>query len=105
MDQFPVVLIAVIIILIWVFNSLNVLREYERGVIFRIGRLMAEPKGPGLIWVIWPIDRIVRKICNARWLARPRLSAKSAPRSFMRRENLRHPECWRMRPPLSRSSL
>src|SRR2546422_2754848 len=60
MDQFPVVLIAVIIILIWVFNSLNVLREYERGVIFRIGRLMAEPKGPGLIWVIWPIDRIVR---------------------------------------------
>jgi len=60
MDQFPVVLIAVIIVLIWVFNSLNVLREYERGVIFRIGRLMAEPKGPGLIWVIWPIDRIVR---------------------------------------------
>jgi regulator of protease activity HflC (stomatin/prohibitin superfamily) len=60
MDQFPLVLIAVIIILIWLFNSLNVLREYERGVIFRIGRLIAEPKGPGLIWVIWPIDRIVR---------------------------------------------
>src|SRR5207247_9452217 len=60
MDQFPVVLIAVIIILIWVFNSLNVLREYERGVLFRIGRLLAEPKGPGLIWVIWPIYRIVR---------------------------------------------
>ena len=60
MDQFPLVLIAVIIILIWLFNSLNVLREYERGVIFRIGRLLAEPKGPGLIWVFWPIDRIVR---------------------------------------------
>src|SRR5262244_4283707 len=60
MDQFPVVLIAVIIILIWLFNSLNVLREYERGVIFRIGRLLAEPKGPGLIWVFFPIDRIVR---------------------------------------------
>ena len=60
MDEFPLVLIAVIIILIWLFNSLNVLREYERGVIFRIGRLMGEPKGPGLIWVIWPIDRIVR---------------------------------------------
>ena len=60
MDQFPLVLIAVIIVLIWLFNSLNVLREYERGVIFRIGRLIAEPKGPGLIWVIWPIDRIVR---------------------------------------------
>ena len=60
MDQFPLVLIAVIIVLIWLFNSLNVLREYERGVIFRIGRLLAEPKGPGLIWVLWPIDRIVR---------------------------------------------
>src|SRR4029079_17949565 len=40
--------------------SVNVLREYERGVIFRLGRLLAEPKGPGLIWVLWPIDRIVR---------------------------------------------
>jgi regulator of protease activity HflC (stomatin/prohibitin superfamily) len=60
MEQFPLLLIAVIIVLIWLFNSLNVLREYERGVIFRVGRLVAEPKGPGLIWVIWPIDRIVR---------------------------------------------
>src|SRR5437867_5300957 len=60
MDQFPLMLIAVIIILIWLFNSLNVLREYERGVIFRVGRLLAEPKGPGLIWVFFPIDRIVR---------------------------------------------
>jgi regulator of protease activity HflC (stomatin/prohibitin superfamily) len=60
MDQLPLVLIAVIIVLIWLFNSLNVLREYERGVIFRLGRLLAEPKGPGLIWVFWPIDRIVR---------------------------------------------
>src|SRR5438093_11457535 len=60
MEQFPLVLVAVIIVLIWLFNSLNVLREYERGVIFRIGRLLAEPKGPGLIWVFWPIDRIVR---------------------------------------------
>src|SRR5437868_10854030 len=60
MEQFPLLLIAVVIVLIWLFNSLNVLREYERGVIFRIGRLMGEPKGPELIWVIWPIDRIVR---------------------------------------------
>src|ERR1041385_9305214 len=60
MDQFPLVLIAVIIVLIWLFNSLNVLREYERGVIFRVGRLLAEPKGPGLIVVFFPIDRIVR---------------------------------------------
>ena len=36
------------------------LREYERGVIFRVGRLLPEPKGPGLILVFFPIDRIVR---------------------------------------------
>jgi regulator of protease activity HflC (stomatin/prohibitin superfamily) len=60
MDLTPVTLLAVVVILIWIFNSLNVLREYERGVIFRIGRLLPEPKGPGLIWVFFPIDRIVR---------------------------------------------
>src|SRR5881396_4312159 len=60
MDLSPVLLFGVVIVLIWLFNSLNVLREYERGVIFRIGRLFHEPKGPGLIWVFFPIDRIVR---------------------------------------------
>ena len=60
MDQFPLLLVPVVIFIVWLFNSLNVLREYERGVIFRIGRLLPDPKGPGLIWVLWPIDRIVR---------------------------------------------
>jgi regulator of protease activity HflC (stomatin/prohibitin superfamily) len=60
MDQFPVMAIGVLVLLIWLANSINVLREYERGVIFRVGRLLSDPKGPGLIWVLWPIDRIVR---------------------------------------------
>src|SRR5262245_23047502 len=60
MEFSPVLLFAIVLFLIWLFNSLNVLREYERGVIFRIGRLFPEPKGPGLIWVFFPIDRIVR---------------------------------------------
>ena len=60
MDLSPVLLFAIVLLLIWLFNSLNVLREYERGVIFRVGRLLPEPKGPGLIWVFFPIDRIVR---------------------------------------------
>lgn len=60
MDQFPLYVIGLVIVLVWLFNSLNVLREYERGVIFRLGRLLPEPKGPGLIWVFWPIDKIVR---------------------------------------------
>ena len=60
MDSTAVLLFAIVIVLIWLFNSINVLREYERGVIFRVGRLLPEPKGPGLIWVLWPIDRIMR---------------------------------------------
>jgi regulator of protease activity HflC (stomatin/prohibitin superfamily) len=60
MDLSPVLLFGIVILLIWLFNSLNVLREYERGVIFRVGRLLPEPKGPGLIMVFFPIDRIVR---------------------------------------------
>ena len=60
MTNFQVLLVVLVIIVIWITNSLNVLREYERGVIFRIGRLLADPKGPGLIWLFWPIDRIVR---------------------------------------------
>lgn len=60
MDMTPVLLFAVIIVLLWLFNSIHVLREYERGVIFRVGRLYPEPKGPGLVWVLWPIDRITR---------------------------------------------
>ena len=60
MDMTPVLLLAIVILLIWLFNSVNVLREYERGVIFRVGRLLPEPKGPGLVLVLWPIDRIIR---------------------------------------------
>ena len=60
MSNLQLLVVILVIIVIWVSNSLNVLREYERGVIFRIGRLLADPKGPGLIWLFWPIDRIVR---------------------------------------------
>jgi regulator of protease activity HflC (stomatin/prohibitin superfamily) len=60
MNNLALLLVGVGIVLVWLFNSVNVLREYERGVIFRLGRLLADPKGPGLICVFWPIDRIVR---------------------------------------------
>ncbi len=60
MSTLPLWLIGFVVIVIWLMNSLHVLREYERGVIFRIGRLLPQPKGPGLIWVFFPIDRIVR---------------------------------------------
>lgn len=49
-----------VIVVIWLFASIKVLPEYERGVIFRLGRLLKKPKGPGLFLVVFPIDRMVR---------------------------------------------
>ena len=59
-DLSPVLLIFAIVVGIWLLNSIKILREYERGVIFRLGRLLSEPKGPGLIFVFAPLDRMVR---------------------------------------------
>jgi regulator of protease activity HflC (stomatin/prohibitin superfamily) len=39
---------------------IRVLAEYDRGVVFRLGRVLKEPKGPGLVFVFWPIDRLVK---------------------------------------------
>ena len=57
---FPPVLILTAIVVIYLFMSINILNEYERGVIFRLGKLLPQPKGPGVILVFAPIDRIVR---------------------------------------------
>src|SRR5947207_4567621 len=54
------VLIALFIIVLYVIASIKILAEYERGVIFRLGKLLARPKGPGVILVFAPIDRMVR---------------------------------------------
>jgi regulator of protease activity HflC (stomatin/prohibitin superfamily) len=51
---------AAAVLLLVLFKWINVLREYERGVIFRLGRVLSRPKGPGLILVLWPIDRMQR---------------------------------------------
>jgi regulator of protease activity HflC (stomatin/prohibitin superfamily) len=53
-------LMVIIAILFYAFSSIQVLAEYERGVIFRLGKLLPQPKGPGVILVLRPIDRIVR---------------------------------------------
>lgn len=53
-----IVLIGIVVL--YFLSALNVLREYERGVIFRLGRLLTDAKGPGLIFVFWPIDRMER---------------------------------------------
>src|SRR6202795_5383787 len=54
------ILIPLLIVVIYLLSSIKILAEYERGVIFRLGRLLSHPKGPGVILVFAPIDRIVR---------------------------------------------
>jgi regulator of protease activity HflC (stomatin/prohibitin superfamily) len=56
----PPGLLLVIVLLLYLFSSIQILAEYERGVIFRLGKLLPQAKGPGLILVFRPIDRIVR---------------------------------------------
>src|SRR5947208_7600808 len=60
MQQIPVVTVVVVVFaLIILSNSVKILREYERGVIFRLGRLI-RAKGPGLILLIPIVDRMLR---------------------------------------------
>jgi len=53
-------LIVIVIIGLYLLSSIKILSEYERGVIFRLGRLLENAKGPGIILVFAPVDRIVR---------------------------------------------
>ena len=53
--SFPVVLVV-----LYLMNCIKVLREYDRGVVFRLGRLRSEPLGPGLKFIIFPIDKLLR---------------------------------------------
>src|SRR5579872_4261885 len=54
------ILIPILIVAIYLFSSIKILSEYERGVIFRLGRVLPQPKGPGVVLVFAPIDRMVR---------------------------------------------
>ncbi|MEO8217030.1 MAG: slipin family protein [Acidobacteriota bacterium] len=52
--------VVIAILVLYLFGSIKILAEYERAVIFRLGRLLDEAKGPGVIFVFFPIDRMVR---------------------------------------------
>jgi regulator of protease activity HflC (stomatin/prohibitin superfamily) len=56
----PPLLMFVLIVAFYLLTSIKILNEYERGVIFRLGKLLPDAKGPGLIFVFAPIDRMVR---------------------------------------------
>jgi regulator of protease activity HflC (stomatin/prohibitin superfamily) len=53
-------LFVIFIVAIYLISSIKILAEYERGVIFRLGRLLPQAKGPGVVLVFAPIDRMVR---------------------------------------------
>ena len=56
----PSVAIVIGFVLFWLLLSIKILNEYERAVVFRLGKLLPQTKGPGLVIVAWPIDRMVR---------------------------------------------
>src|SRR6188508_919089 len=62
MEGLPIspTLIFLVLLVIYVISSIQILNEYERAVVFRLGKLLPQPKGPGVVLVFRPIDRYVR---------------------------------------------
>ena len=60
MDHSTILLFGVAIVVLYFWSTVNILKEYERGVAFRLGRLVPTAKGPGVVFIFWPIYRIVR---------------------------------------------
>src|ERR1051326_4385364 len=60
MEYSTPLVVAIIIFLIWIGKCLFILREYERAVIFRLGHVLEKAKGPGVILILWPIDKAVK---------------------------------------------
>jgi regulator of protease activity HflC (stomatin/prohibitin superfamily) len=73
--------IVLIIIVLYVLISIRILAEYERGVVFRLGRVLPEPKGPGVKLVFAPIDRLVRTSLRIETLEVP-------PQDIVTRDNV-----------------
>src|SRR5947208_16984659 len=55
-----VIVLIVFLLVLYIVAAVRVVREYERGIVFRLGRLLAEPKGPGLFFLIPIVDRMVK---------------------------------------------
>jgi regulator of protease activity HflC (stomatin/prohibitin superfamily) len=73
--------IALLILALYLISSIKILAEYERGVIFRLGRALPNAKGPGLILVFAPIDRLVRMSLRVETLDVP-------PQDIVTRDNV-----------------
>ncbi len=51
--------LLIFLVVLYLANCIKIFNEYQRGVIFRLGRVLGKPKGPGLVLIFWPIDRAV----------------------------------------------
>jgi regulator of protease activity HflC (stomatin/prohibitin superfamily) len=60
LELFTIPFIALVILALYLFSAVNIIPEYERAVVFRLGRLLPQAKGPGIVLAFWPIDRIRR---------------------------------------------
>jgi len=60
MQMLSPAIVIVFIVVVYLISSIKILAEYERGVIFRLGKLLPQPKGPGIVLVFAPIDRMVK---------------------------------------------
>jgi regulator of protease activity HflC (stomatin/prohibitin superfamily) len=62
MEGLPIspLLIFLVLLVLYVISSIQILNEYERAVVFRLGKLLPQPKGPGVVLVFRPLDRYVR---------------------------------------------
>jgi len=52
--------IFVVLVVLYFLSCIRIVFEYERGVVFRLGRVLPQPKGPGFMLIFWPVDRLVR---------------------------------------------
>jgi regulator of protease activity HflC (stomatin/prohibitin superfamily) len=73
--------IPIFIVVIYFLSSIKILAEYERGVIFRLGRVLPQPKGPGIIFVFAPFDRMARTSLRVEALEVP-------PQDVVTRDNV-----------------
>jgi len=53
-------LLGIAIVILYIWSTVNILKEYERGVVFRLGRLVPNAMGPGVVFIFWPIYKMVR---------------------------------------------
>ncbi|MFH1768640.1 MAG: slipin family protein [Candidatus Omnitrophota bacterium] len=52
--------IFLLLAIVYLFHCVKIIQEYERAVIFRLGRVLKEPKGPGIFFILWPIDKLIK---------------------------------------------